>query len=286
MIALRNPRLVLPAAALALAASVLFCAWTVSTTGYRLEFLGPKRDYYNLLAQGFRRGHLYMDAAPDPALLALPPGERPGNAPFLLDASLYRDHYYLYFGVVPVVLLYLPYAALTGQGLPEAAAALFFASAGLVFAALWWFDARRRLFPALGGAWTFVSILGIAVGSAVPSTLRRPIFYEVAITAGYAFMMLALWSITRARYAPARRTAWLVLGQWPRVSRSDPAQTSRRRASCLLPAERSPREPAAGAALRPRLPREAWHSAPLSRPLGPTMPPASETRWNSATPIR
>ncbi|MGA2015780.1 MAG: hypothetical protein ABSH26_02420 [Opitutaceae bacterium] len=212
MIALRNPRLVLPAAALALAASVLFCAWTVSTTGYRLEFLGPKRDYYNLLAQGFRRGHLYMDAAPDPALLALPPGERPGNAPFLLDASLYRDHYYLYFGVVPVVLLYLPYAALTGQGLPEAAAALFFASAGLVFAALWWFDARRRLFPALGGAWTFVSILGIAVGSAVPSTLRRPIFYEVAITAGYAFMMLALWSITRARYAPARRTAWLVLG--------------------------------------------------------------------------
>ncbi|HTU02671.1 MAG TPA: hypothetical protein VMG58_12675, partial [Candidatus Sulfotelmatobacter sp.] len=39
-----------------------------------------------------------------------------------------------------------------------------------------------------------------------------PIFYEVAITAGYAFMMLALWAFTRARFATARRTAWLVLG--------------------------------------------------------------------------
>jgi putative flippase GtrA len=189
-----------------------FIAWTVSTTGYRLEFHGPKRDYYNLLAQGFRKGHLYMDAAPDRALLALPASERPGNAPFLLDASLYRGHYYLYFGVVPVVLLYLPYAALTGQGLPEAGAALFFASAGLIFAALWWFDARRRLFPRSGAAWALVSLLAIALGSAMPSTLRRPIFYEVAITAGYAFMMLALWAFTRARYASERRTAWLVLG--------------------------------------------------------------------------
>src|SRR5271157_449715 len=197
---------------LAAVGALAFMAWTVSTTGYRLEFRGPKQDYYNLLAQGFRKGHLYMDAAPDPALLALTPSERPGNAPYLLDASLYRDRYYIYFGVVPVVLLYLPYAALTGQGLPEAAAALFFASAGLVFATLWWFDARRRLFPGSGGAWAFASILGISIGSAVASTLRRPIFYEVAITAGYAFMMLSLWAIARARCAPARRTAWLVLG--------------------------------------------------------------------------
>lgn len=200
------------AAAFALAVSVIFYTWTVSTTGYRLEFRGPKQDYYNLLAQGFRKGHLYMNAAPDPALLALPASERPGNAPFLLDASLYRGRYYLYFGVVPVVALYLPYAALTGQGLPEAGAALFFASAGLVFATLWWFEARGRLFPGSGAAWALVSILGIAIGSAVPSALRRPIFYEVAITAGYAFMMLALWAFTRARYAAARRTAWLVLG--------------------------------------------------------------------------
>jgi putative flippase GtrA len=197
---------------LAAVGAAAFMAWTVSTTGYRLEFRGPKQDYYNLLAQGFRKGHLYMDAAPDPALLAVPAGKRPGNAPFLLDASLYHDHYYLYFGVVPVVLAYLPYAALTGQGLPEAGAALLFASAGLVFAVLWWSDARRRLFPKSGGAWALVSILGIAIGSAVPSTLRRPIFYEVAITAGYAFMMLALWAFTRARYATSRRTAWLVLG--------------------------------------------------------------------------
>jgi len=208
----RSSRVVLLAAALAFALSVLFYFWTISTSGYGLEFRGPKQDYYNLLVQGFRNGHLYMNAAPDPALLALPAKERPGNAPFMLDASLYRDRYYLYFGVVPAALLYLPYAALTGQSLPEAGAALFFAAAGLLFATLWWLDARRRFFPGSGAAWALVSILGIAIGSSVPSTLRRPIFYEVAITAGYAFMMLALWAYTRARFATARRTAWLVLG--------------------------------------------------------------------------
>jgi hypothetical protein len=208
----RDPRAVTLAAAFALLVSVLFCTWTVHSSRYGLEFQGPKRDYYNLLAQGFRKGHLYMDVAPDPALLALPTAERPGNAPFLLDASLYRDHYYLYFGVVPAVLLYLPYAALTGQGLPEAGAALIFATGGLFFSTLWWLDVRRRLFPRAGAIWTFVSILGIAIGSAVPSTLRRPLFYEVAITAGYAFMMLALWAFTSARFSTRRRSAWLVLG--------------------------------------------------------------------------
>ena len=196
------------AVGIALLASALFCVWTVHTSRAALEFRGPKRDYYNLLVQGFRKGHLYMDADPDPSLLALAPAERPGNAPFLLDASLYRGHYYLYFGVVPAALIYLPYAVLTGQGFPEAWAALIFAFAGLFFSTLWWLDAKSRFFPRSGTLWAVVSILGIAMGSAVPSTLRRPLFYEVAIAAGYAFMMLALWSFTRARLSTGRRSGW------------------------------------------------------------------------------
>jgi hypothetical protein len=192
-------------------ASILLYAWTVQSTGSSLRFKGAKSDYYNLLVQGFRNGHLFMNVAPDPSLLALPARERPGYAPFLLDASLYHERYYLYFGVVPAALLFLPYAVLSGQGLPEAAAVLVFASAGVLFSALWWLDARKCLFPASGWIWAAVSILGLSLGSAVLSTLRRPLFYEVAITAGYSFMMLSLWAFLRARISSGR-WSWLVLG--------------------------------------------------------------------------
>ncbi len=200
------------AVTLSLAASILFYFWTVESTHTGLKLEGAKRDYYNLLVQGFRKGHLYMDVAPDPALLALPAKERPGYAPFLLDASLYQNRYYLYFGVVPALALYLPYALLTGQGLPEAGAALIFASAGLIFSALWWLEARKRFFPSSGPLWAAISLLALSVGTAIPSTLRRPLFYEVAIAAGYAFTMLSLWAFLRAHYAERRGRAWLVLG--------------------------------------------------------------------------
>ena len=281
----RDPRAVTLAAAFALLVSVLICTWTVHSSRNGLEFQGPKRDYYNLLAQGFRKGHLYMDVAPDPALLALPTAERPGNAPFLLDASLYRDHYYLYFGVVPAVLLYLPYAALTGQRLPEAGAALIFATGGLFFSTLWWLDVRRRLFPRAGAIWTFVSILGIAIGSAVPSTLRRPLFYEVAITAGYAFMMLALWAFTSARFSTRRRSAWLVLGAVAAGlavgSRANLGPSCAALVVCGAAASGAGR----GRGIARALVTAGLAFGAIVAALGPTTPPASATPWSLDTPI-
>src|SRR5579863_103051 len=182
----------------AVLASSLLYLWTVETTRANLHLWGPKDDYYNLLVRGFAKGHLFMDVKPDPALLALPIRERPGYAPFLLDASLYQDRYYLYFGIAPALVVYLPYFLLTGQGFPEAGAALLFALAGMVFSILWWNEARRRFFPHLGAVWGALSVFALSIGSGVLSTLRRPLFYEVAITSGFAFVMLSLWAFQRA----------------------------------------------------------------------------------------
>ena len=190
-----------------------FYLWTVKTASARLDLTGQKNDYYNLLVDGFLDGHLYMKADPDPQLLALAPAQRPGNAPFKLDASLYRDRYYLYFGVAPVVLLYVPYALLTGHDLPEAGAAVLFLVAALVLATAWWWEVRRRFFPSLHGFWFILGVVALGLCTAAPSTLRRPLFYEVAIGAGYAFSMTALWALSRAAWQSGRsRWWWLVLG--------------------------------------------------------------------------
>src|SRR6185312_9846270 len=159
-------------------------------------FSDEPNQYYNQLAAGFRSGHLYMAAPVDSRLLALPENRRPGNAPYLLDASLYHGHYYLYFGVVPAVLVFWPYAALTGHYLSEGVVAWLFASLGFAFACAWWLDLRRRLFPALAGRWAVLGVLALGFCTAAASTLRRPMFYEVAIASGYAFTMLALWAVT------------------------------------------------------------------------------------------
>ena len=76
-------------------------------------------------------------AAPG-AVRARPSRTDPGrNAPYRYhDASLYRGRYYLYFGVVPVLVAFGPWRLVGLGDLPEPAAAAAFALVGFVFGAL------------------------------------------------------------------------------------------------------------------------------------------------------
>jgi len=62
--------------------------------------------YIDYLAEGFRSGHLYISLAPTPELLASPdPFDGSNLYNWYWDASLYKKHYYLYWGPVPALLL-------------------------------------------------------------------------------------------------------------------------------------------------------------------------------------
>ena len=189
---------------------IAFYFWTASSTGNRFDFNWPKNDYYNLLTQGFLAGHLYMNRTPDPGLFSPDPAVR-ARAPYLLDASIYQGHYYLYFGITPLLLLFLPWAAVTGHGIPENFAAFLFASGGfLLMVALLW-RLRRRYFPAIGlGAWSGL-VLAAGFCTVVPVALRHGLSYEVAICSAYAFTMLFFFSALRALEQPAAAGRWLVL---------------------------------------------------------------------------
>src|SRR5207247_1494211 len=141
---------------------------------------GPQSDYYNLLVRGLRSGHLCMDATPDPALVAIAPEKRPGSAPFLLDASLYGQHYYLYFGATPALTFFLPYAVVTGRELPcewaVAAQATLGCWVGLALLVL----LRAEFFPRAGRISFGVTVMVWAFATAVPVTLRKAEVYEAA----------------------------------------------------------------------------------------------------------
>ncbi len=182
----------------AIAAVICFYAWTVESAG-GLGSANPE-DLYSLLVEGYRKGHLYLDRAPPAELLALAdPYDPAQNGPYRLpDASYYRGHYYLYFGVVPAVILMLPYAVVTGHLLPTGGAVLFFCVGGFLAACRLWLDLRRRYFPD-SALWTgALGVLVLGMGTHVLALARRPMVWELPIAAGFAFAMLALVAVHAA----------------------------------------------------------------------------------------
>jgi hypothetical protein len=178
-------------------AVVVFNVWTVqSVTPNEVRLFGGEQgDYSNLVMRSLLEGHTYVDVKPSPALVKADnpydPAKRPPGVA-LADASYYKGRYYIYFGVAPVVTLFLPWRLLTGHELPAPYAALilvngaFLASAGLFWAV------RRRYFPDSGVLALLIGILVIGLGSMTHSVLRRTSLWEPPVAAGYLFAMLTL----------------------------------------------------------------------------------------------
>jgi hypothetical protein len=174
------------------------------------QWRGQQTDYYNLLVDGFQAGHLHMNLPVHPDRLSPDPAVR-AAAPYALDAGLYHGHYYLYYGVVPAVLVLWPYSALTGHDLSLNIVTLFFALVGYAFSLLWYARLRRAFFPRAGSLADLAVTLLLAFGPATTFLVRRSMFYELPLAAGYAFLCLFVYALTRALTAPERAARWIAL---------------------------------------------------------------------------
>ena len=81
-----------------------------------------QRQQYEKQAEAFAAGQLNLDYPVDEKLLAMDnPYDRWGRdeagAEFQYDTAFYNGKYYMYFGVTPVILVYLPYLLITGHSL-------------------------------------------------------------------------------------------------------------------------------------------------------------------------
>jgi len=190
-----------------------FYFWTAMPPWHQNVVSRNDAGHYNLLVRGFLRGHLYLDYKVDPyfATLANPldPVQR-GNHASLPDASYYRGRYYIYYGVSPAMLLFLPFRVLTGRFVSEALASPFFASVGLL-ASVWLLLAvRRRYFPQASEILVTACLVALGLADMMAILLRRPSFREVPITCGYACVMVALAAIFLALHH-RRAPLWLAV---------------------------------------------------------------------------
>jgi tetratricopeptide (TPR) repeat protein len=173
--------------------------------------------YYNLLVRGFQAGQLDLKTEVPPGLARLAdPYDPIANADYLLvdghplwDLGYYHGKFYLYFGVIPALVLFWPYAALTGHYLWHKDAVVvfcvigFLASVGLL--CLVW----RRYFAEIGLAVVAAGTLALGLAVFTPIILPRAEVYEVAISCSYALAMLALLALWEACHRPHQRERWL-----------------------------------------------------------------------------
>ena len=168
-------------------------------------------SYYNLLTDAFLHGQTSLLVKPRAELLALrdPYDPRANSAYRMHDALLYKGNYYLYWGLSPVFLAYLPVRVLTGRYLTDATACIIFALLGLLTYASLLIAIRRDYLPTSSRWTTIPLIFFLAFGTMMPFVLRRHLVYEVAITCAYFLSAVFLLAIYRGAYRGALHRGWI-----------------------------------------------------------------------------
>ena len=197
------------------AAVVGLFAWMAAESVTELTGRSAADNHYNLLVRGFQHGQLSLDKeAPLQLARLADPYDPVANGRYrtgygLHDMTYYKGRLYLYFGVAPALLLFWPWATLTGHYLfHHHAVAIFcvvgFLTGAALLRALW-----QRYFPEVGVAVVAAGMLALGLATGVPVLLQRAEFWEVAVSCGYALGMVALGALWRAVIDPERRVWWV-----------------------------------------------------------------------------
>ena len=206
---------------LGMACALVIGIYAWSAESGHLELAGPhaENSYYNLLVQGFRSGQLNVKTEVPPELARLDdPYDPVTNASYVWDTrhlsyemSYYKGKLYLYFGVTPALVLFWPYAIVTGHYCSHKDAVVIFFSLGFLAAAGLLYAARRRYFSTVS-IWVVASgILALGLANCTLEPLSHCDIYEVPHSCGFALTMLTLVAIWNALHKTKRQGLWLIL---------------------------------------------------------------------------
>ena len=194
-----------------------FFAWSARPGWLGMRTWRAEDAYYNLMVRGFRAGQLDLKTEAPAGLAQLAdPYDADTHSDYLLmdghplwDTSYYHGRMYLYFGVTPALVLFWPYAALTGHYVWHKDAVVIFCATGFLASVglLCWM--WRRYFPEVRLAVVAAGTLALGLVGFTPMILPRAEIFEVAISCGYALTMLALLALWASCQRPHQRGRWL-----------------------------------------------------------------------------
>lgn len=183
--------------------------WTVigsSNPYFATEWIN--RQYYDLVA-ALDAGQANLLLEVDPQLAAM---ENPYDSglreatgvAFNWDYAFYEGQYYLYFGIVPALLVYLPYFKLTGTNIPNNQVVLI----GMVFAAVGLMLLMRKLadryFKKVSAVIFFILYVISVNAMGCAFMAHRPDFYSVPNIFGLAFTLWGLYAWLSASHTSGK----------------------------------------------------------------------------------
>jgi len=189
----------------AFATSVFACIALFMVTAY--GFGAWKSETGNQITQSivdaFRAGQVELLQKPGEDLLAMEnpydwSARREAGIYYLWDHCLYDGNYYSYYGIAPVLLLFLPYNLLTGYYFPTPQAVLLFSVVGIVFLTLLWLEFIKKFFPQLPSKLVLLGLLSVQITSGVWFCLCSPLFYEIAQSSAFMFVVMGAYFLLKA----------------------------------------------------------------------------------------
>jgi hypothetical protein len=189
------------------AAVIVAASWIMGMCPIYNGEVETQRNQYELMAKALLQGHLYLDLPVDPNLLSLDnpydPVEREASGfDYYWDHALYNGHYFMYFGVVPVLVVFLPWLAITGTSLTTYHATQLFVAVFVIGLFAFFRALARRFFPDISLGFYLFAAAASSVCSVWYIT-AAPALYCTAIAAGIAFMIWAIYLVFKAAFPPA-----------------------------------------------------------------------------------
>lgn len=176
-------------------------SFTLSSVG-----LNPKTDFSQAsgnqitqeLVDAFEAGQVELKDTPGSDLLNMDNPydwsartEQGVNAKW--DHVLYDGKYYSYYGIGPVILLYLPFHLLTGHYLASLTGVLLFNTLALIFLGMTFYKLMKALFRDIPLSMYTAALLMIYASCGVWYCTVMANFYEIAQSSGFCFTVMGTY---------------------------------------------------------------------------------------------
>ena len=109
------------------------------------------------------------------------------------DHVLYDGKYYSYYGIGPVILLYLPFKLITGNYLASLTGVLIFNVLGLIFLGMTFYKVMKKLFKDIPLSMYTAALIMIYASCGVWYCAVMANFYEIAQSSGFCFTVMGAY---------------------------------------------------------------------------------------------
>lgn len=186
-----------------LALLIVFSCYAMSVNPIWNGEYPAHRNQYELLADAFLEGRLDLDYGDiGEQLMALdnpydPEQREAAGIDYPWDHAFYKGHFYMYFGVVPVLLLFVPFKVLTGMSLTTYHATQVFVTG--FYGALFLLSRllARRYYPRMSfGAWLLLTVT--VSFCSVWNCVSCPALYNTAVSSAVCLMTWSVYFYVKA----------------------------------------------------------------------------------------